>query len=100
MVRVYVFYSLTHNKFIIKYSKSIATVYELGKVNQYNQVLLQVIDLTEPQEKSLKYTIKRYKYISRINKLYRNEIAEIKLERRNRKNAFLHNGSGSRHNWF
>lgn len=91
MVRVYVYYSLTHNKFVIKYSKSIATVYELGKVNQYNQVLLQVIDLTEPQEKGLKYTIKRYKYISRINRLYKEEIKDIKAERRQKRHEFITN---------
>ena len=91
MVRVYVYYSLTHNKFVIKYSKSIATVYELGKVNQYNQVLLQVIDLTEPQEKGLKYTIKRYKYISRINRLYKEEIKDIKAERRQERHEFITN---------
>lgn len=86
MVKVYVFYSLTHNKFVIKYSKSLSNAHDVDHKNQYNQVLLQIIDLDDLETKrSLKYTLKRIKYISRINSLYRKEIKEIKSERRRHK---------------
>ncbi len=86
MVKVYVFYSLTHNKFVIKYSKSLSNAHDVDYKNQYNQVLLQIIDLDDLETKrSLKYTLKRIKYISRINSLYRKEIKEIKSERRRHK---------------
>lgn len=88
MVRVYVFYSLTHNKFVIKYSTGVNTL-RVGDVNQYMQVLLQIIDIdSKYRKKSLKYTINRIKYILRIKRLYRKELKEIKLERRARVKCF------------
>lgn len=88
MVRVYVFYSLTHNKFVIKYSTGVNTL-KVGDVNQYMQVLLQIIDIdSKYRKKVLKYTINRIKYILRIKKLYRKELKEIKLERRTRVKCF------------
>lgn len=83
IIKVYVFYSLTHNKFIIKYSTGVNSL-EVGSVNQYQQVLVQIIELTEksPKKFSLKYTIKKFMYISRINKFYRESLKEIKQERR------------------
>lgn len=88
MVRVYVFYSLTHNKFVIKYSTGVNTL-QVGDVNQYMQVLLQIIDIDcKYRKKGLKYTINRIKYILRIKKLYRKELKEIKLERRTRVKCF------------
>ena len=84
MVRVYVFYSLTHNKFVIKYSTGVNTL-QVGDVNQYMQVLLQIIDIdSKYRKKGLKYTINKIKYILRIKRLYRKELKEIKLERRAR----------------
>lgn len=88
MVRVYVFYSLTHNKFVIKYSTGVNTL-QVGDVNQYMQVLLQIIDIdSKYRKKSLKYTINKIKYILRIKRLYRKELKKIKLERRARVKCF------------
>lgn len=88
MVRVYVFYSLTHNKFVIKYSTGVNTL-QVGDVNQYMQVLLQIIDIdSKYRKKGLKYTINKIKYILRIKRLYRKELKEIKLERRARVKCF------------
>ena len=88
MVKVYVFYSLTHNKFVIKYSTGVNTL-RVGDVNQYMQVLLQIIDIdSKYRKKSLKYMINRIKYILRIKRLYRKELKEIKLERRTRVKCF------------
>lgn len=89
MVRVYVFYSLTHNKFVIKYSTGVNTL-QVGDVNQYMQVLLQIIDIdSKYRKKGLKYTINKIKYILRIKRLYRKELKEIKLERRARVKCFM-----------
>lgn len=90
MVRVYVLYSLTHNKFIIKYSTAKAYKHEVGYINQYNQVLLQIIDLSKPRKKGLKYTLDKVKYISRINRL-KEEIKDIKAERRQKRHEFITN---------
>lgn len=91
MVRVYVLYSLTHNKFVIKYSTAKAYKHEVGYINQYNQVLLQIIDLSKPHKKGLKYTLDKVKYISRINRLYKEEIKDIKAERRQKRHEFFIN---------
>lgn len=88
MVKVYVFYSLTHNKFVIKYSTGVNTL-QVGDVNQYMQVLLQIIDIdSKYRKKGLKYTINKIKYILRIKKLYRKELKKIKLERRAKSKCF------------
>lgn len=82
MAKIYVYYSVPHNKFVIKYSTSLSTL-EVGHTNQYGQILLQVIYLEDSKPKrSLKRMIKQLLYVRKIKSLYRKQIKELKRERR------------------
>ena len=82
MVKICIFYSLTHNKVIVKYSTGVNQL-EVGSINQYNQLLLQVINIVDLQHvSSLKRIKSKLKYVKKINSIYREQIKTLDRERR------------------
>lgn len=82
MVKIFIYYSLTHNKTIVKYSNGV-NFYEIGSINQFNQLLLQVIDVTDLQHFSYLDRIRNnIRYVKKINSIYDNKKKELDRERR------------------
>lgn len=82
MVKIYIYYSYTHDKFITKYITGV-NLLEVGHVNQFNQELIQIIDTSDLRKKSrLNRSITRYRYVKKISSLYDKEIKELKERER------------------
>ena len=89
MVKIYIYYSYTHDKFITKYITGV-NLLEVGHVNQFNQELIQIIDTSDLRKKSrLNRSITRYRYVKRISSLYDEEIKELKKKRKERLKCYL-----------
>ena len=89
MVKIYIYYSYSHDKFITKYITG-TNLTEVGHINQFNQELIQIIAVNDLQKKSkLNRTISRYRYIKKINSLYSEDIKELKIERKERLRCLL-----------
>lgn len=89
MVKIYIYYSYTHDKFITKYITGV-NLLEVGHVNQFNQELIQIIDIADLRRKSrLNRSITRYRYVKRISSLYDEEIKELKKKRKERLKCYL-----------
>ena len=89
MVKIYIYYSYTHDKFITKYITGV-NLLEVGHVNQFNQELIQIIDINDLRKKSrLNRSITRYRYVKRISSLYDKEIKELKKKRKERLKCYL-----------
>lgn len=88
MVKIYIYYSYTHDKFITKYITGV-NLLEVGHLNQFNQELIQIIDTSDLQKKSrLNRSITRYRYVKKISSLYDKEIKELKEKRKERLKCF------------
>ena len=98
MVKIYIYYSYTHDKFITKYITGV-NLLEVGHVNQFNQELIQIIDINDLRKKSrLNHTIERYRYVKKINSLYKEDIKSLKRERKEKiSNAIISRRHSSRH---
>ena len=89
MVKIYIYYSYTHDKFITKYITGV-NLLEVGHLNQFNQELIQIIDIADLRKKSrLNRSITRYRYVKRISSLYDKEIKELKKKRKERLKCYL-----------
>lgn len=89
MVKIYIFYSYTHDKFITKYITGVNFL-EVGHVNQYNQELIQIIDVTDLKNYSVFQRIMRkIKYVRRINSFFKRDIKSLKKERKEMLKCFL-----------
>lgn len=89
MVKIYIYYSYTHDKFITKYITGV-NLLEVGHVNQFNQELIQIIDTSNLRKKSrLNRSITRYRYVKKISSLYDKEIKELKEKRKERLKCYL-----------
>lgn len=89
MAKIYILYSYTHNKFITKYITG-TNLQEVGHVNQFNQEILQIIDLTDLKNYSVFQHFKRkFKYVKRINSSYKRDINSLKKERKEMLKCFL-----------
>lgn len=88
MVKIFIYYSLTHNKIVVKYSNGV-NLKDVGSVNQFNQLLLQIIDVTDLQHfSSLERIKRRYRYVKKINSIYEDKKKELDRERRHLVNAW------------
>lgn len=88
MVKIFIYYSLTHNKIVVKYSNGV-NFNEVGSINQFNQLLLQIIDVTDLQHLSSLERIKRkIRYVKKINSIYEDKKRELDRERRHLVNAW------------
>ena len=91
MVKIYILYSYTHNKFITKYITG-TNLQNVGHVNQFNQEVLQIIDVDDLKNYSVFKRIRRkFRYVKRINSSYKKDVDSLRRERKERLKCLLRN---------